>query len=83
MSLQKNSSLEWRAFPKHKPDPFVSVLAYMPGEYPLPTVHEGYMSDTGVWWVYGYFRDDSEISHWADMPQFDTDDAEVMRNGPV
>lgn len=75
MSLQKNSNVEWHAYPKHKPTPFVSVLAYMPNEAPLPTVHEGYMSDTGVWWVYGYFRDDSEISHWADMPQFNTNDA--------
>lgn len=74
---------KWYAFPKHKPKPFVSVLVYMPDEAPLPTVHEGYMSDTGIWWVYGYFRADSEISHWSDMPQFNPATDEETHDGHV
>ena len=34
----------------------------------LPTICEGYMADTGIWWAGGDFRLPSEIAEWADMP---------------
>ena len=37
--------MNWYALNERKPDPFVSVLVYMPSEDPLPTVHEGYMAE--------------------------------------
>lgn len=61
--------LDWKSPVTTPPDPFVSVLVYMPGESPLPTVREGYRADTGVWWAGGYFRHPGEIVEWADMPQ--------------
>jgi len=63
--------LNWFSPQEYPPDPFVSVLVYMPGEAPLPTVHEGYMSDEGVWWSNGDFRTEDEIKGWATMPQYE------------
>lgn len=63
--------LNWFSPQEYPPDPFVSVLVYMPGEAPLPQVHEGYMSDEGVWWSNGYFRTEDEIKGWAHMPQYE------------
>lgn len=63
--------LEWKDPVTDPPEPFVSVLVYLPGDAPLPTVHEGYMADTGVWWAGHTFRLPQEIAEWADMPTRD------------
>ena len=60
----------WYKLEERTPTPFVSVLVYMPEEDPLPTVHEGYMTDTGAWWSNGFDREAKKISHWAEMPEF-------------
>ena len=65
--LQK-IELDWKNPVTTPPQAFVSVLVYMPGEYPLPTIREGYMAATGIWWAGGDFRLPSEIAEWADMP---------------
>lgn len=55
------------------PPAFLSVLVYMPGEAPLPTVHEGYIMPEGEWMtsLYGYRILKAEVTHWAEMPEFD------------
>lgn len=63
--------LNWFSPQEFQPDPFVSVLVYMPGEAPLPEIHEGYRSDEGVWWSNGYFRTEDEIKGWAYMPKYE------------
>lgn len=68
--------MKWNDPRKKQPDPFVSVLVYVPSEYPLPTVHEGYMSKDHVWCVNGYFCNESEIHRWADMPEYEPEDNE-------
>lgn len=65
----------WYTLEERIPTPFVSVLVYMPEEAPLPTVHEGYMADTGAWWSNGFDRKPKEISHWAEMPEYIAPDA--------
>ena len=65
----------WYTLEERTPTPFVSVLVYMPEEAPLPTVHEGYMADTGAWWSNGFDREPKEISHWAEMPEYIAPDA--------
>lgn len=66
--------MNWHDPRKKPPDPFVSVLVYIPSEYPLPTVHEGYMASDRVWYANGSFYNDSEIHSWANMPEYAPDD---------
>lgn len=63
------------------PDPFVSVLVRMPGEKPMPTVREGYVSNSGaepVWVAAGFRREQGEVTHWMQMPNFPGDVAYYM-----
>ena len=62
--------IEWYNAKKVTPKPFVSVLAYMLGEAPCPTVHEGYFTRDGIWIVYGFARESDEVAYWAEMPEF-------------
>ena len=62
--------MKWYDPRKKPPDPFVSVLVYVPSELPLPTVHEGYMAVDHVWYTNGCFYNESEIRRWADMPVY-------------
>ena len=39
----------WISVAERLPTPFVSVLVFMPKEHPLPTVHEGFISDDRIW----------------------------------
>lgn len=66
-----NNNIIWYSTEDRLPDDYVSVLVYMPDEAPLPTVHEGYMAENKTWWANGFDRDMKEISHWAEMPQFE------------
>lgn len=50
------------------PDSFVSVLLYMPKEYPLPMVHEGYIAN-GHWYCNGDKLEDGYVTHWGPMPE--------------
>lgn len=70
------SELNWFTPTETRPDPFVSVLVYMPGEDPLPPVHEGYRTDEDVWWSNGFFRKPEEIVAWAEMPEYKKPDEE-------
>lgn len=54
--------MDWINVNRITPKPFVSVLCRMPGEN-LPTVHEGYISDDGIWVVYGFKREPGEVTH--------------------
>lgn len=50
------------------PDAFVSVLVYMPGEAPLPTVHEAYYANGHWHWYYTEDLEDEDVTHWSPMP---------------
>ena len=64
------STMDWIRIDRFLPEPFVSVLCYMPMEDPLPKVHEGYVDRDGIWYVHGFRRDNGEVTHWADMPEY-------------
>ena len=53
------------------PKPFESVLAYIPSEAPLPTVHESYIADHNEWvcilTVERYKP--GEVTHWMPLPE--------------
>ncbi len=66
--------MDWINVNRMTPKPFVSVLCRIPGEKPFPTVHEGYISDDGIWVAYGFKREPGEVTHWADMPTYPGDE---------
>lgn len=58
---------KWTSVKDGLPKPFVSVQVYMPGEAPLPTVREGFLTDKGVWHAGLYDREPGEVTHWTEM----------------
>ena len=60
---------EWISVNDRLPEPFVSVLVHMPGEEPCPTVHEGFISNDGIWQSAMFRREPGEVTHWQQMPQ--------------
>ena len=59
--------MHWISVKDMIPDAFVSVLMYMPNEYPLPMVHEGYYAN-GEWYWYCGKLDHGEVTYWQPMP---------------
>lgn len=60
---------EWISVKEQLPKPFISVLVFMPGEEPHPTVHEGFISYEGIWVSNHYVREHGEVTHWMPMPE--------------
>lgn len=59
----------WISAKDNLPTPFVSVLAHVPDEAPLPTVHEGYVDSDGGWHlVHCFYQTGVNVTHWMDMP---------------
>lgn len=59
----------WISVVERLPEPFVSVLVYMPEERPLPTVHEGFLAREGMWYANHFDREPMEITHWTPLPE--------------
>ena len=58
----------WISVKEGLPEPFISVLCYMPGESPCPTVREGFLTNEGVWYAGMFNRDPDEVVMWRPMP---------------
>ena len=62
-------SKRWFNTKEEHPQNFVSVIINTPGDYPLPTVHEGYMTPEGIWiTTYGEAYTMDEVPFWMPMP---------------
>lgn len=60
----------WIRTADEPPGMFVSVLMYIPGDDPLPTVHEGYLTGECIWLsVYGEAYAFGEVPFWMPMPE--------------
>lgn len=57
----------WHDAESEPPERFVSVLVYMPGEKPCPTVREGYLG-VDHWVAGGFHRQPGEVLMWRPMP---------------
>ena len=66
----------WISVAERLPQNYVSVLVYLPGESPFPTVHEAYIGEDGEWHsavVYGV--EDADVTHWMPLPKPPKEDA--------
>lgn len=65
-----NVLTKWIPVTERLPEPFVSVLAYIPSESPFPLVHESYMVDETLWVCILERRPWKEgvVTHWMPMP---------------
>ena len=68
ISKNETTTQRWIPVTERLPKPFISVLVYMPGERPLPTVHEGYVASDGNWYAHYFVRDTEEVTHWMPLP---------------
>lgn len=60
---------QWISAKEQQPQNFVSVIINTPGDYPLPTVHEGYLTPDGIWiTIYGEAYTMEEVPFWMPMP---------------
>ena len=60
---------EWVSVKDRLPNPFVSVLVYMPDEVHHPTVREGFINKRGEWYAGGFDRLPDEVAAWKEMPE--------------
>lgn len=66
----KRDAHRWIPVTERLPQNYISVLVYLPGERPLPTVHEAYIGGDGEWHssvVYGV--ENEGVTHWMPMPE--------------
>ena len=70
-ALREQAERRWIPVTERLPKPFESVLAYIPSEAPLPTVHESYIADHDEWvcilTVERYKP--GEVTHWMPLPE--------------
>ena len=69
-ALREQENLRWIPVAERLPQNYISVLVYLPGEKPLPTVHEAYIGGDGEWHssvVYGVENED--VTHWMPLPE--------------
>ena len=61
---------EWISVKDKMPEPFVSVLGYMPDAAPFPEVRECYCTgDSDKKFFVPALSERHEISHWAELPK--------------
>ena len=63
------SKQEWISVDERLPNPYISVLVYMPDEEPFPTVREGFLTKHGAWYAGGFDRLPDEVVMWKEMPE--------------
>lgn len=66
--VRKRARGQWISVRDKLPEPFVSVLVYMPLENPFETVREGFITKNGTWHAALNDRDPDEVTHWREMP---------------
>ena len=64
----KRDVYKWKATEDSVPKDFVSVLIYIPSEYPLPMVKEAYLAE-GVWVTKTSMFFAKDVTHWMPLPE--------------
>ena len=71
-ALRENPVQQWISVNDRLPEPFTSVLAYVPSEAPLPLVHESYFVDAPQVWVCIIEKQpwkQGAVTHWMPLPE--------------
>ena len=69
-AIREQEERRWIPVTERLPQNYISVLVYLPGERPHPTVHEAYIGGDGEWHssvVYGVENED--VTHWMQLPE--------------
>ena len=70
INTNSNRHEGWIRTADEQPGMFVSVQMHTPGDEPLPTVHEGYLTPDGIWLsVRGEVYTMDEVPYWAPMAE--------------
>lgn len=68
--INEQPSWNWIRTQDEQPGMFISVLMYVPGNEPLPMVHEGYLTGEGIWKsLYGDEYAFWDVPFWMHMPE--------------
>lgn len=59
----------WTRVSDIPPDPFESVLLYIPDNAPYPTVHEGYRTEDGSFVFSIAYNGGGKVTHWRHKPE--------------
>lgn len=62
---------KWISAKEKLPNPYESVLINLPGNSPLPTVREGYLTEEG-YWISLFFHEaftTDEVPFWMPLPE--------------
>lgn len=68
-AIKAQEERRWIPVTERLPQNYISVLVYLPGERPLPTV-QAYIGGDGEWHssvVYGV--ENADVTHWMPMPE--------------
>lgn len=69
-ALREQDERRWIPVAERLPQNYISVLVYIPGETPLPTVHEAYIADDGEWRSFAvYGVENADVTHWMPLPE--------------
>ena len=70
-ALREQEDRRWIPVTERMPETFVPVLAYIPSEVPLPTIHESYIADHGAWVRIstGERYKPYAVTHWMPLPE--------------
>lgn len=60
---------KWIPVTERLPEPFVSVLVYMPLEAPFETVREGFLTKSGFWHAALFDSVSNEVTYWMPLPE--------------
>lgn len=66
---KEESKPKWISVKERLPEQFVSVLVYMPDEFPWPTVHQGHLRPDGKWNAAHNLCTPDEVTHWMPLPE--------------
>ena len=68
--IKAQPSFGWISAKEQLPKFFESVLINVPCDSPLPTVHEGYLTNENIWMsLYGDGYTMEEVPYWMPMPE--------------
>ena len=72
--------MDWHNVKSSTPEPYTYVLCRLVVKG-TNSVREGFVCGNGTWWCNENFRENGEVTHWAEMPVFpgDYEDSQELK----